>query len=71
MMTCIKFHRNPFVRSSLKFGYNIPGVRSLSIFIILEKFHKSPMGKNEKKTHSKFHGDQMNRSWFKIEGTNG
>ena len=28
------------------------------------------MSKDEKKTHSKFHRDQTNVSWFKIEGTN-
>ena len=28
------------------------------------------MRKNEKKTHSKFHCNQTNKSWFKIGGTN-
>ena len=28
------------------------------------------MGKDEKKTHNKFHCDQMNGSWFKSGGTN-
>ena len=66
---CIKFHCSLIVRSSFKFGLSISGVRSIwggEFFAFLENFHKSVMGKNKKKTHSKFHRDQTNVGWFKM-----
>ena len=49
----------------------ISGVRSTEGGAwIFSKFQKTPVGNDEKKTHSMFHFDQINVSWFKIRGTN-
>ena len=52
----------------LKSGESISGVPSTGE--IFGNFEKALVQKDEKKTHSIFHCDQTNISWFKIEGTN-
>ena len=40
--------------------------RGGEFFKLFKKSKKSPLGKEENKTHSKFYRDQMNGSWFQI-----
>ena len=65
----IKFHCNPTVWSSLKFGWSISGGRSIGEREVT--ISKITYGKDkEKTTHSMCHRVHTNVSWFKIGGTN-
>ena len=67
MITYIKFYSNPIVWKSIKsldkeFRGSSPlgATKRGGYFVDFFKFQKSPVGEDEKKTHSKFHRDQTN-----------
>ena len=69
------FHRDQtkvswFHLGGTKFWGQVYGGRKVNFLNSWKTKKKTPMGKDQKKTHSTFHCEHTNLSWFKIGGTN-